>query len=94
MALQDPAPRARRLSWPKDTATIKGDEAGEGMNWKRGLVRMWLLLSVLWAAFWIGLMLFVGDGGAVLVAFATLPFALFLLGYGLLWIGRGFRPRA
>jgi hypothetical protein len=64
------------------------------MNGKRGLIRMWLLLSVLWAAFWIALMLFVGDGSAVLVAFAMVPFALFLLGYGLLWIGRGFRSRA
>jgi hypothetical protein len=60
------------------------------MNWKRGLLRLWLLLSVLWAAFWI-VVVFVGDGGAVLVAFAMLPFALLLLGYGLLWIGRGFR---
>jgi hypothetical protein len=63
------------------------------MNWKRGLIRMWLLLSVLWAAFWIALMLFVGDSSAVLLAFAMLPFALFLLGYGLLWIGRGFRTK-
>jgi hypothetical protein len=55
---------------------------------------MWLLLSVLWAAFCIALMLFVGDGSAVLVAFAMVPFALFLLGYGVLWIGRGFRSRA
>ena len=62
------------------------------MNWKRGLVRMWLLLSVLWAAFCIALM-FVGDGSAVLVAFAILPFALFLLGYGVLWTARGFRPK-
>jgi hypothetical protein len=54
---------------------------------------MWLLLSVLWAAFWIALMLFVGDSSAVLLAFAMLPFALFLLGYGLLWIGRGFRTK-
>ncbi len=61
------------------------------MNWKRGLIRMWLLLSVLWAVFWIALMLFVGNGSAVLVAVAMVPFALFLLGYGVLWIGRGFR---
>jgi hypothetical protein len=61
------------------------------MNLKRGLLRLWLLLSVLWAAFWIALMLFVGNGSAVLVAVAMLPFALLLLGYGLLWIGRGFR---
>jgi hypothetical protein len=59
------------------------------MNWKRGLVRMYLLLSVLWAVFCIALM-FVGDGSAVLVAVAMLPFALFLLGCGVLWIGRGF----
>jgi len=52
---------------------------------------MWLLLSVLWAVFWIALMLFVGNGSAVLVAVAMVPFALFLLGYGVLWIGRGFR---
>jgi hypothetical protein len=62
------------------------------MNWKRGLVRMWLLLSGLWAAFCVALM-FVGDGSTVLVAFAILPFALFLLGYGVLWTARGFRPK-
>jgi hypothetical protein len=50
---------------------------------------MYLLLSVLWAVFCIALM-FVGDGSAVLVAVAMLPFALFLLGCGVLWIGRGF----
>ena len=39
------------------------------MSWKRGLVRMYLLLSVLWAVFCIALM-FVGDASVVLVAFA------------------------
>ena len=55
------------------------EAAAEAMNWKRGLLRMWLLLSVLWAAFCVALV-FIGDGSAVLVAFAILPFALFLLG--------------
>jgi hypothetical protein len=32
------------------------------------------------------------DGSAVLVAFAIVPFPLFLLGYGVLWTTRGFRP--
>lgn len=53
---------------------------------------MWLLLSVLWAAFCIALM-FVGDGSVVLVAFAIAPFVLFLLGYGVPWTAHGFRRK-
>jgi hypothetical protein len=73
------------------------------MNWKRGLLRLWLMLVVLWVAFltyaaydeythwpeqfarhWpvLYLALIVGP-----------PFVLFLLGRGLLWIGRGFRSK-
>jgi hypothetical protein len=100
------------------------------MNWKRGLLRFWLVLSLCWIVpvgvlEWDGLRshemtedltklsdeallkaqrgesLSVSDyppdwprrfaaGGDIIGP----PFALFLLGYGLLWIGRGFRSRA
>ena len=70
-------PTWRRVSYTTNRSRLEA--AAEAMNWKRGLLRMWLLLSVLWAAFCVALV-FIGDGSAVLVAFAILPFALFLLG--------------
>jgi hypothetical protein len=74
------------------------------MNWKRGLFRLWLLLSVLWVAFMVYAAYddythrpeqFARNWPKTTVALIVgPPFALFLLGYGLLWIGRGFRKSA
>ena len=43
-------PNAIRSPGAPDRSRLEA--APEAINWKLGLVRMWLLLSVLWAAFW------------------------------------------
>jgi len=71
------------------------------MNWKRGLFRAWLVLSVLWCAFgfWLASDCIVDDtcsaGRLGAIAFVlSVPAAVFLLGLALLWVGRGFRVGA
>ena len=91
-----------RRDSPTDRSKLKA--AAEAMNWRRGLFRLWLMLVVLlWAPLaayatyeeytrWPAQ--FAQHWPETTVALIVgPPLALFLLGYALLWIGRGFRPK-
>jgi hypothetical protein len=61
------------------------------MNWSRGLLRVWVVLSLCWSTLWVITAFVENDNriGAVILALA--PHALLALGYGLLWAARGFK---
>jgi hypothetical protein len=70
------------------------------MNWRRGLMRAWVFLSVPRAVFFGGLApavlphdkQFGGSDAMAFLATAVLaPLALLALGYGLRWVLTGFR---
>ena len=74
------------------------------MNWRRGLHRLWGTLSVIWAAFMLGVVAynyenlsatFGGLEGHPLLLVVTAyiigpPLIIYLVGAILVWIGRGF----
>ncbi len=66
------------------------------MNWKRGLLRLWAVVAVLWVSLQLGGRV-IGDGidkccdsFDLSVAFIP-PLLLLALGYIGLWVRRGFR---
>lgn len=70
------------------------------MNLRRGLMRGWGVVSVLWAAGWIGAGVILSSGGGSLdaqeietIAVLALggPIALLAIGHAVAWVLRGFR---
>ena len=69
------------------------------MNWKRGLLRLWAVVAVLWvlsfglwALFIDGFFNFTfGEFVVLLMILSIPPLLLLALGYCGLWVGRGFR---
>ncbi|MBD0271365.1 MAG: hypothetical protein ICV73_05490, partial [Acetobacteraceae bacterium] len=70
------------------------------MNWRRGLMRAWLFVSVPWAVFFVGLALVTltqesnvrGSEAESFLAVALLPpLALLATGFSLRWVLMGFR---
>lgn len=79
---------------------VRGNELAE-VNWRRGLFRVWTLLSVAWIMGWIVYLLLHG----IQVGFQSLsdllsipvllfgpPIALLLFGLAAGWAFRGFKP--
>lgn len=79
------------------------------MNWRRGLLRLYLILSFLWAAMVLRTSYLTWEygqeqlGGETLpltfwiksIAPATFPFVLLAIGWALWWLVKGFqKPRA
>ncbi len=76
-------------------------KATEPLNWRRGLFRLWLLLSAAWLMSWTIYLTMYGvragfDGAGELIAIPILlfgpPIALLLFGLAARWTFRGFRP--
>ena len=70
------------------------------MNWKRGLLRLWAVVSVLWVlsfGLWalsidgLEFNLDFGEFVGLLMILSIPPLFLLALGYIGLWVGRGFR---
>jgi hypothetical protein len=71
------------------------------VNWRRGLLRVWLLLSAAWIMGWIVYLIIYGiqsgfrssgDFLAILVLLIGPPIALLLFGLVAGWAFRGFKP--
>ena len=71
------------------------------VNWRRGLLRVWLLLSAAWIMGWIVYLIIYGiqsgfrssgDFLAILVLLTGPPIALLLFGLVAGWAFRGFKP--
>ena len=71
------------------------------INWRRGLFRVWLLLSAAWVMGWTVYLIILGIQGAFqkwsdLLWMAVLlfgpPIALVVFGFGVGWAFRGFDP--
>ena len=70
------------------------------MNWNRGLLRLWAVVTVLWVlsfGFWaldksgFKFNLDFGEFVGLLMILSIPPLILLALGYVGLWVGRGFR---
>jgi hypothetical protein len=77
------------------------DNTALPINWRRGLFRVWLLLSIAWVLGWaVYLMLYAIQGGFdhnaplfdVPVLLLGPPAALFVFGAAAIWALRGFKP--
>jgi hypothetical protein len=71
------------------------------VNWRRGLLRVWLLLSAAWIMGWVVYLIIYriragfqssGDFLAIPVLLIGPPIALLLFGLIARWAGRGFKP--
>ena len=71
------------------------------INWRRGLFRIWLLLSAAWIMGWIVYLIFMESGAlfhgagdllAIPVLLIGPPIALLLFGFVAGWAFRGFKP--
>lgn len=76
-------------------------EAKPPLNWRRGLLRVWLLLSAAWVMGWLVYLILYGIQGGFRSAAELLPVPVLLFGppvalllFGLLagWAFRGFKP--
>ena len=85
---------------PRRTLSAK-DEEILAVNWRRGLFRVWLLLSVAWILGWIVYLVLEGIKGgfqsfggflAIPVLLIGPPIALLLFGLVAGWAFRGFKP--
>ena len=77
------------------------DNAAMPINWRRGLFRLWLLLSISWLMGWAVYLIMkwiqggFTDPGMVLdlpVLLLGPPVALFVFGAAAIWALRGFKP--
>ena len=82
-------------------ASDKRVNKGTQVNWRRGLFRVWLLLSVAWILGWIVYLVLEGIKGgfqsfggflAIPVLLIGPPIALLLFGLVAGWAFRGFKP--
>ena len=99
IALHEPQNPACETEGPRTivfmcTANADEPRVSKQMNWKSGLLRLWIFVSFLWLA-WAGSMS-VLDGGwpepQVLLLIIGAPVLLLALGAGTFWIVRGFGP--
>jgi hypothetical protein len=90
-----------RFGIPRRASDMQANEPVKALNWRRGLIRVWLLLSAAWIMGWIVyLILFAIQGGfqnsrdflAIPVLLFGPPIALFLFGLAAGWAFRGFKP--
>jgi hypothetical protein len=90
-----------RFGIPRRASDIQVSEPTKVVNWRRGLIRVWLLLSAAWIMGWaVYLILFairVGfqnsrDFLAIPVLLFGPPIALLLFGLAAGWAFRGFKP--
>jgi len=90
-----------RFGIPRRASDIDVNEPTKALNWGRGLIRVWLLLSAAWIMGWtVHLILFAIQGGfqnsrdflAIPVLLFGPPIALLLFGLAAGWAFRGFKP--
>jgi hypothetical protein len=62
------------------------------MNWKRGLIRIWLAFSVAWVSIGLGVAIYYGDSSLTEVAQSVFfpPILLLIIGLVMRWIAQGF----
>jgi len=86
---------------PRRASDIDVNEPTKAVNWRRGLIRVWLLLSAAWIMGWtVYLILFAIQVGfqssrdflAIPVLLFGPPIALLLFGLAAGWAFRGFKP--
>jgi hypothetical protein len=89
-----------RFGIPRRASDIKVNEPIKAVNWRRGLIRVWLLLSAAWIMGWaVYLILFAirvgfqnsSDFLAIPVLLFGPPIALLLFGLAAGWAFRGFK---
>jgi hypothetical protein len=82
---------------------IETTEEPAPINWRRGLLRVWLLMSAAWIMGWTIYSILhamsngfrtIGDLLSIPVVFFGPPIALLLLGIGTVWAFRGFKIEA
>jgi hypothetical protein len=84
---------------PRRSFTVPGTEPGP-LNWRRGLFRIWLLISAGWVMSWaIYLIMYAVRSGFTLTDLLVLPILLFgppvallIFGVSAGWAFRGFQP--
>jgi hypothetical protein len=90
-----------RFGIPRREFDEKGTKDAPPVNWRRGLLRVWLLVSAAWVMGWLVYLILYGiQGGfqssAELLALPVLlfgpPVALLLFGLLAGWAFRGFKP--
>ena len=90
-----------RFGIPRRASSMQVNERMEAVNWRRGLIRVWLLLSAAWIMGWaVYLILFAIRVGfetsreflAIPVLLFGPPIALLLFGLAAGWAFRGFKP--
>jgi hypothetical protein len=63
-------------------------------SWSRGLFRLWVVATICWEAFWLGVLWIEGprgDPAIILFVFFGVPAGLLILGALIRWAIRGFR---
>jgi hypothetical protein len=90
-----------RFGIPRRAFDMQVNEPTKAVNWRRGLIRVWLLLSAAWIMGWaVHLILFAIQGGfknyrdflAIPVLLFGPPIALLIFGLAAGWAFRGFKP--
>ncbi|HXZ21390.1 MAG TPA: hypothetical protein VEH78_01335 [Pseudolabrys sp.] len=90
----------QRFGVPRREANEKGSKAAQ-LNWRRGLLRVWLLVSAAWIMGWIVYLILYGirsgfQGPNEFLSIPVLligpPIALLLFGLLAGWAFRGFKP--
>jgi hypothetical protein len=90
-----------RFGIPRRASDMQVNESIKAVNWRRGLIRVWLLLSAAWIMGWaVYLILFAIRVGfqnfreflAIPVLLFGPPIALLLFGLAAGWAFRGFKP--
>ena len=90
-----------RFGIPRRASDMQVNEPTKALNWRRGLIRIWLLLSAAWIMGWVvHLTIFAIQSGiqnsrdflAIPVLLFGPPIALLLFGLAAGWAFRGFKP--
>jgi hypothetical protein len=90
-----------RFGIPRQESNDKQASKVTDLNWRRGLLRIWLLLSAAWMMGWIVYLILYGirsgfrssgDYFAIPVLLIGPPIALLLFGLVAGWAFRGFKP--
>ena len=90
-----------RFGIPRRASDIQVNEPTKAVNWRRGLIRVWLLLSAAWIMGWVVYLTIYGiragfqssgDFLAIPVLLVGPPIALLLFGLVAGWAVRGFKP--
>jgi hypothetical protein len=90
-----------RFGIPRRASDMQVIEPAKAVNWRRGLIRIWLLLSAAWIMGWVVyLTIFAIQNGfqssrdflAIPVLLFGPPIALLLFGLAAGWAFRGFKP--